>query len=400
MIAIETMDGSLVRVFKDLENGELGFHQFFGFISPEKAKLNLVVKKRQGFDLDLGDWLCRFKVTHKNGELELNDLKGCSVKKINADSWELKTPNGSFKVGRPVAPVVALVGSAVAQDPHLLKKTLSLAGACAALLMAGSMFAPKEETKIVETAAVEPVMVKIIEPKKVVTVKQQLGEPTITTQIAKAVGKKSSSMKSLGFLGLIGDKNLKKGIHGAPSTLGKATDGAGPGGTEGSGGESLIGLGEGLKKTTVGNSGVAGLGGIGTKGAGGGRGGYGNSLVASGNGKGLQELSIKNSDMILDGGLSKYAINATIAKYLNQVRRCYEDELKLHPALEGLVTVDFEVGINGHLNFARTGKTTLDSKSVQDCINSRMMAWEFPKPKGGVNVKVSYPFMLRPVGTL
>lgn len=110
-------------------------------------------------------------------------------------------------------------------------------------------------------------------------------------------------------------------------------------------------------------------------------------------------MAINQSDLVLNGGLSKYAINATIAKYLNQVRRCYEDELKLHPALEGLVTVDFEVGASGRLNFARTAKSTLDSKKVQDCINQRMMTWEFPKPKGGVNVKVSYPFMLRPVGT-
>jgi hypothetical protein len=237
-------------------------------------------------------------------------------------------------------------------------------------------------------------MVKVVQPPKVVNVAQDMPK-----EIAKVIAKNSASMKNLGFLGLIGDKNLKKNTNGAPTKLTKASAGAGPGGLEGSGGEMLVGLGEGLKKTTVGNSGVAGLGGIGTKGAGGGKGGYGNSLVASGNGKGLQELSITNSDMVLDGGLSKYAINATIAKYLNQVRRCYEDELKLYPALEGLVTVDFEVGGLGKLNYARTAKSTLDNKNVQNCINQKMMTWDFPKPKGGVNVKVSYPFMLRPVGT-
>ncbi len=393
MIAIETMDGSLVKVFKDFENSEFGFHQFFGFTTPEKAKINEALKKRQGFDLNLGNWICTFKITKKGSTFEVKDTKDCSVKQIDEHSWILETANGSFKVANANNQKLVTSGLHINEDKNFLTKVLAVVAIGTLVSVVGLSIMPKPELPAVELLPEEPVMVKVVQPKQVVHVQN-----TMVSDIAKAVGKQSSSMKSLGFLGLIGDKNLKKGILGAPSTLGKATDGAGPGGEAGSGGEMLVGLGDGLKKTTVGNSGVAGLGGIGTKGAGGGKGGYGNSLVASGNGKGLQEMSIKNSDMVLDGGLSKYAINATIAKYLSQVRRCYEDELKILPALEGLVSVDFEVGASGKLNYAKTAKSTLDNKNVQNCINQKMLTWDFPKPKGGVNVKVNYPFMLRPVG--
>jgi hypothetical protein len=102
--------------------------------------------------------------------------------------------------------------------------------------------------------------------------------------------------------------------------------------------------------------------------------------------------------MVLEGGVSKYAINATIAKYLNQVRRCYEAELKNKPDLQGLVEMSFEINASGKLNFAKVNKTTLNSAPVESCISSKMMDWQFPQPKGGVNVPVKYPFMLRPVG--
>ena len=102
--------------------------------------------------------------------------------------------------------------------------------------------------------------------------------------------------------------------------------------------------------------------------------------------------------MVLEGGISKYAINATIAKYLNQVRRCYEAELKNSPELQGLVEMSFEINAEGRLNYAKVNKTTLASPPVESCISTKMMDWQFPKPKGGVNVPVKYPFMLRPVG--
>lgn len=197
---------------------------------------------------------------------------------------------------------------------------------------------------------------------------------------------------------MLGQQNLTKAVGGVPTQLKDASPGAGRGGSEGSGGELLVGLGKGVKRTTVGNTGTAGLGGIGTKGRGGGEGGYGNTLVASGEGKGLSSIPL-SQDMILEGGLDRNVIQATIAKYLSQVRACYNEGLQRNPGLTGLVGMKFEINGAGDLNFAKVYKSSLGDQKVEGCISNRMMTWKFPKPRGGVNVKVSYPFLLRPVNS-
>jgi TonB family protein len=194
---------------------------------------------------------------------------------------------------------------------------------------------------------------------------------------------------------MLGRKDLTKALGGMPTVPG-ASAGAGAGGKQGSGGELLVGVGEGVQRTTVGNSGVAGLGGIGTKGAGGGAGGYGTSMVGSGNGRGLSSVPL-SQDMILEGGLDRSVIQATIAKYLNQVRACYEEGLRKSPGLVGQVSILFEIAGTGSVNSANVGKSSLGNSEVEQCIATKVQTWQFPKPRGGVNVKVNYPFMLRPV---
>ena len=209
--------------------------------------------------------------------------------------------------------------------------------------------------------------------------------------------------QNLGFLGMLGRKDLNKALGGMPTSIKNASPGAGPGGKDGSGGELLVGLGEGVKKTSVGNTGVAGLGGIGVgKGPGGGAGGYGDSLVGSGDAKALSKLGVAaavSRDMTLDGGLDRSVIEATIAKYISQVRACYEAGLRRNPAISGQVHMQFEVGSSGSLNYAKVNHSSLGDSEVEQCISSRMMGWKFPKPLGGVSVKVAYPFLLRPVNS-
>ena len=202
--------------------------------------------------------------------------------------------------------------------------------------------------------------------------------------------------QELGFLGLVGKKDLSKAVGGAQLDL-KASAGAGKGGSEGSGGEVLSGLGKGVRATTVGNSGVEGLGGVGTKGKGGGLGGYGDVAIASGEGRGVSGIAVSQG-VGVDGGLDRHVIQATIAKYLSQVRACYEDRLRVKPGLEGTLNMDFQIGPSGRLNFSKVKSSSVGDEQVGSCVAQKMMGWEFPKPRGGVNVNVNYPFALRPVG--
>ncbi|RYZ78956.1 MAG: AgmX/PglI C-terminal domain-containing protein [Proteobacteria bacterium] len=41
---------------------------------------------------------------------------------------------------------------------------------------------------------------------------------------------------------------------------------------------------------------------------------------------------------------------------------------------------------------------SMNSKIIEDCIVMRLKTWQFPLPQGGVDVKVSYPFVLRRAG--
>ncbi|MFA6236294.1 MAG: AgmX/PglI C-terminal domain-containing protein [Bacteriovorax sp.] len=396
MIAIQSENGELVKVLKNVLDGEFGFHRSFGIISKEHAQKRIETRKRQYYDYTNDEWLCSFKIQSSEKSLKMSALTGCEVIE-SASGWELKTPMGLFNFSEVLGGKISPLLEDHPDQNNWLNKAVILVLLLTFLSIPIFYFMQKMPVKApVAETILEPITVKI--EKQVRTVKiEQVVNPTVTTSQTKAVSKQAVQ-RNLGFLGMVGSKDLSKVVGGVPQQLKQATAGAGPGGDAGSGGEVLTGLGKGLKKTTVGNSGLQGLGGIGTKGAGGGAGGYGNTLVASGGGKGISAIAVSNNDMVLEGGLSRYAINATIAKYLNQVRRCYEAELKNHPELQGLVEMSFEINPSGKLNFSKVNKTTLMSPPVESCISTKMMDWQFPQPKGGVNVAVKYPFMLRPVG--
>jgi hypothetical protein len=399
MISIETLDGELIKIIKDSGKAEFGFHKLFGFISTEKANKRIEVRKRQGFEFEQNEWQCNFKMNITDKGLSLVDMVACSAEKIGDNIWKLVTPSGEFKVSNNTTATISDVLNYSDDDaklPHRIIETILLA----IFIMIPILYFMQPSEVLEEDKkekVIEAVTVKIVKSVNTVKISQRTAshkiKPLTETQKAKRAVK-----RNLGFLGLVGSKSLSKVVGGVPQKLKQATAGAGAGGDAGSGGEVLTGLGKGLKKTTVGNTGVAGLGGIGTKGAGGGAGGYGNTLVASGEGSGISAISVASNDMVLDGGLSRYAINATIAKYLSQVRRCYENQLNKQPGLEGLVTVGFQIGGSGMLNYSKVKKSSLGSPVVEKCITKKMMKWKFPKPKGGVNVNINYPFMLRPVG--
>ncbi|MBT4790969.1 MAG: AgmX/PglI C-terminal domain-containing protein [Halobacteriovoraceae bacterium] len=400
MISIQTVDGDLIKVINDSTDLNFGFHKLFGFTSQKRANKREEVRKRQGFDFTSSDWQFQFSLKKEKDNIRFSNLKSCSVGKINNHEWELTTPIGSFKVSNTSH---ANINDFLIEekDTHswMNRMTEIIILAIFILIPILYFFEPEViETVEEKTKIIKPVAVTIVQQVKAVNVSPKA--PAIKIKpLNKAQKSKRAVRRNLGFLGLIGSKELTKAVGGVPQKLAKVTAGAGAGGDAGSGGEVLTGLGKGLRKTTVGNTGVAGLGGIGTKGAGGGAGGYGNTVVASGEGVGISAISVASNDMVLDGGLSRYAINATIAKYLSQVRRCYENQLNKQSGLEGLVTVSFQINGTGGLNYSRINNSSLKSPVVEKCITTKMMNWKFPKPKGGVNVNINYPFMLRPVGT-
>jgi hypothetical protein len=105
----------------------------------------------------------------------------------------------------------------------------------------------------------------------------------------------------------------------------------------------------------------------------------------------VQEASVET-------GLDRDQIAAVINKNLGQVRFCYEQGLQADPNLNGRVAVAFTIGGNGLVKTAGMDSSTMNSKIIEDCIVMRLKTWQFPLPQGGVDVKVTYPFVLRRAG--
>lgn len=207
---------------------------------------------------------------------------------------------------------------------------------------------------------------------------------------------KTGAVKRMGALGVLGSMKNSRQQGGLNLGAAQTTAGPGLGGTEGSGGVQTNIYAKGLVAAPLGAGGnIKGAGGYGTKGKGGGQAGYGTTSLLGATGGTSMALV---SEATIDGGLDRDAIAAVINRNLGQVRFCYEQGLQGTPSLAGRVAVDFTIGGNGMVKTASVANSSLGSKIVEDCIVLRLKSWKFPLPQNGVDVKVSYPFVLRRAG--
>ena len=141
------------------------------------------------------------------------------------------------------------------------------------------------------------------------------------------------------------------------------------------------------------------LGGVGTQGhAGGVANGKlrsGSKLAAGSVGTGNVVALSNDEETVVEGGLDKDAIADVIRRNLGQIRYCYERQLSSNPDLYGKVLVRFTIGASGDVGEPRVDNSTLKSAMVEGCILRRLAGWKFPLPKGGTQVRVSYPFLFK-----
>ncbi len=181
----------------------------------------------------------------------------------------------------------------------------------------------------------------------------------------------------------------------------------GPGGL-GTGINNALG---GLNGTSMGDAG--GAGGLGTRGTG--PGGGGNALGIGGLGSGTGRGSGGQGDIdlggrgkagtkitpgktIVEGGLSKEEIGRVIRRYLSQIKYCYEKELTRNPNLNGKIVTSFTIGGTGKVTDCDVAETSLNDPTVEDCVVKIIKRIQFPQPKGGGIVLVSYPFIFQSSG--
>ncbi len=139
---------------------------------------------------------------------------------------------------------------------------------------------------------------------------------------------------------------------------------------------------------------VAALGGSGAPGGI----GYANGERAAVKGQGGAFVDLDISGGLVQEGLSKDEVGKVIHAHLSEIRYCYESAMIRNPDVEGKLLVDFTIGSQGVVKASSVKQSTLGDPSLDDCILRRLNRWAFPKPKGGVDVSVTYPFIFKTLG--
>jgi len=286
------------------------------------------------------------------------------------------------------------------QFEQITKKT-AITGVAAAILLFGLSFIVtpkvevKEELQVVQVMDRQQIEKSIVVP--VAENKVAHMRPRVTKRmVVKAPVKKAKSVAQTGgVLGVLGSLKKSNQMGGLKLSDAQASAGIGRGGTAGSGGVQTSVYSKGMFSAPLGAGGkVNGAGGYGTHGKGGGQAGYGQvSLVGSGRGF-FQPVE---SEAWVGGGLDRNEIDAVIKRHISEVRFCYEQGLQTKPKLSGRLAMDFMIAPNGSVATAKVMNSSLDHAVVENCIRNRLKTWNFPKPEGGVTVKVNYPFILRRV---
>ncbi len=155
----------------------------------------------------------------------------------------------------------------------------------------------------------------------------------------------------------------------------------------GVGGLGLVGTGTGGGGT---GQGTLGLGTLGTIGKGGGT-GYGRNA----SGRRAETADVIPGQATVRGSLDKEIIRRIIRRHINEVRYCYQQELRKSPGLGGRVLVQFTIATSGQVASSLLQSSTLANPRAENCIVRAVRRWEFPRPHGDT-VVVSYPFVLTP----
>lgn len=93
------------------------------------------------------------------------------------------------------------------------------------------------------------------------------------------------------------------------------------------------------------------------------------------------------------GELDKALIRRVVKANLAKVSSCYEKGLAINADLSGTVMVQFVIAPTGAVS--SSSATGVDAE-VASCVAAAVKAFEFPKPKGGGQVQVNYPFTMQP----
>lgn len=154
-----------------------------------------------------------------------------------------------------------------------------------------------------------------------------------------------------------------------------------------------------------------GSGGLGMRGTGRGGGGqgfgraHGVGNIDTGGGRGVSanlgrrsqrepEPRVDRGTPRINGFLSREQIERVVRRHQRGIRYCYERELQDDSELEGQITVNWTIDLDGTVSRRSIEENTMGNRDVESCILREVGRMRFPEPDGGM-VVVRYPFTFR-----
>ena len=123
--------------------------------------------------------------------------------------------------------------------------------------------------------------------------------------------------------------------------------------------------------------------------------GYGSEGTWRGD-KPIGDFRIADDPITVRGSLGRAEIDAVVKQHLASIRYCYERQLPRAPDLAGKVSIKFVISKSGAVSRAVIDSSTVNDAELESCLQSRFLRMQFPEPRGGGIVIVSYPFLFSP----
>lgn len=101
----------------------------------------------------------------------------------------------------------------------------------------------------------------------------------------------------------------------------------------------------------------------------------------------------KRVSEVYEGGLSREEIQRVFDPWMERFRRCYAAALDRRPTLHGTVVAHFIIDGTGAVATIGSSNEMSKDPGVADCVTELIRAMQFPEPRGGGLVFVTYPFV-------
>jgi outer membrane biosynthesis protein TonB len=208
--------------------------------------------------------------------------------------------------------------------------------------------------------------------------------------LAAAMGGLAPDSASSGLLATA-EKAAGKGDHRTAAALWGERERKGAGGGREPSAAALLGR-SNVQVAMTGNQ--KGGEGDGNAGAGYGAGKHGAGIKGSG-GSFVQVSISDETPGMSEEGLTKQEVWEVINKHLSEVKYCYERAIIRRPDAQGKLVVAFTIGAPGSVKKTAVKSSSLGDPQLDQCIVGRLTTWKFPKPRGGIDVNVLYPFIFK-----